>query len=376
MNPYGQALRSSEEADRLYAVQDLMESPSPDGASLLVERLPGEPSQAVKDAIVFALKTLPCSKSYEDLFRLFRSEDAYLRNAAVSVFGSQGPEALAFLTAHLDHADREVRKLILDALFEIGGLEARLAIRAGLHDPSLNVRITAVEYLGRLEDRDSVEEMLQLFEEETDPMLRTTILESLALVGKDGDVKAVLSVLAPGRGLAAVDPLYVPAVLRLAMEHGNLGTLEGLLRGLTDLRTYAEDVLQAVGVAKNRFAEELEGDFFLEEVLAILGDPEVSEGVRYAAVEDLLSRPREVLPSRRLCELGMDLLSRKGMAYGGVRLLASSGEKAGLDKILEIMGETRDPELRGLCEELAAEGTGEAEGSPTPGSRDIPAGRG
>jgi HEAT repeat protein len=145
------ALNSEDEVERIYAAQDIAESEKPELAEFLLKRLSLEESQAVKDAIIFALGNLSCSRIYPMIFRLFRSPDAYLRNAAIGIFGSEGKNAVSFLASHLNHSDREVRKLILDALFATGVPDAARAIRKCLYDSSLNVRITAAEYLGRMD---------------------------------------------------------------------------------------------------------------------------------------------------------------------------------------------------------------------------------
>ncbi len=185
------ALNSFEEAERIYAAQDIAETKHPDMAVYLLNRLPLEESHAVRDAIVFALKNLPCSEIYDMLFKFFRSPDAYLRNAAISIFGSEGDKAIDFLTSHINHADGEVRKLILDALFASGVPGAIQAIRQAMNDPSVNVQITAVEYLGRLEDRDSVNKIIELFQEKAEPMLRIAILEFLYMVGSGTDIMKI-----------------------------------------------------------------------------------------------------------------------------------------------------------------------------------------
>ncbi|MCP4350926.1 MAG: HEAT repeat domain-containing protein [Desulfobacterales bacterium] len=78
-------------------------------------------------------------------------------------------------------------------------------------DPSMNVQITAVEYLGRLEDRQSVDNLLNLFRDETEPMLRIAILEAISLIEcRKTDIEEFVSILAPYGDFALADPLYYP----------------------------------------------------------------------------------------------------------------------------------------------------------------------
>ncbi len=348
-------LQSTDEAERIYAAQDIGERRNPDMAAQLIRRLTVETSQLVKDAIVFNLKKMPCHRIYEELFRLFASSDAFLRNAAVAVFGSEKDAAIAFLTAHLDHANREVRKLILDALFLTGTPEARLAIRAGLHDPSINVQITAVEYLGTMEDRGSIDDMLLLLEKKTEPMLRCTILDSLARISTDGIIQKVMAVLGAEEDINRIEAVFIPGVIRLAAQSGDLDFICKVFETIKDLHTYADDIMRAVGETRRHFKNILDECCVLDMVVSMAKNPRLREDVRYGAVELILSDDQKLLKGGELLSLGNALISEPSMIYAGVRLLALSEEKSGMDTIREIITETKDEELRSLCEELSGD---------------------
>ncbi|MFH1009500.1 MAG: HEAT repeat domain-containing protein, partial [Candidatus Latescibacterota bacterium] len=269
MDDFINRLNSPDEAERLYATQDIADAGRTDLAPVLVKRLELEESQAVREAIVCSLKAMPCPDIYQCLFELFSSLDAYLRNAAVAAFGAQGDEAVAFLSSRFAHEDREVRKLILDALFQLGTPEAVVAIRRGLRDSAVNVRITAVEYLGRLEDRDTVDEMLALFREEREPMLRTSILEALSVVGNGAATNEALRILAPDGNFSRVDPLYLPEVITLAARTGDVEVICAVVDAVTDLRTYADNIIRAIGQAKRRFKDIICEDRIFEKAMAI-----------------------------------------------------------------------------------------------------------
>lgn len=351
MNDLINRLNSTDEAERLYAAQDIADAGRTDLAPVLVKRLELEESQAVREAIVCSLKAMPCPDIYQGLFELFSSLDAYLRNAAVAVFGAQRDEAVAFLSLHFGHGDREVRKLILDALFQLGTPEATVAIRRGIRDSAVNVKITAVEYLGRLEDSDTVDEMLALFREEPEPMLRTSILEALSLVGNGAATDEVLRILAPGGDFSQVDPLYVPEVIILAARTGDVEVICAIIDAVTDIVTYADNVMRAIGQAKRRYRDIICEDRIFEKAMAIAGDGQVPESIRYAAVEHILSGDG-ICAGDRFYSLGSRLVCEENMAFAGVRLLAAAGIPDGIQKVKTVMEETNDRELRALCEEL------------------------
>jgi hypothetical protein len=352
------ALNSADEADRLFAVQDLGDLKDPRAAGPLVARLGLEDSQAVKDAIVFALRGTACAGAHASLFELFHSPEAYLRNAAVTIFGSEGDEGTAFLTAHLDHSDKEVRKLILDALFQIGTPETVLAIRAGLHDEAENVRITAVEYLGRLGDQESAAEMAALFEKEAEPMLRVSILEALALINNTEAIEQVLWILAPNGNGEGLDPLYLPQAVALTASKGRAEDLSHLVHGIMDHQSYAEDIVKAVARARRRFNGSFRDEPTFEKLLILASDDRVREDVRFVAVDLLVEDDAENAHDGRLEKLhalGCRLVDDEGMAYAGIRLLAHRGAPEGRERIRSVLATSRDEDVLALCREVLAE---------------------
>lgn len=265
MDELAKALNDSDETERIYAAQDIAETNNPDMSIYLIDRLQIENSQAVRDAIVFSLNNLSCSGNYEKIFHLFSSPDPYLRNSTIDIFGSEGNEAIFFLESHMDHADGEVRKLILDALFATGVPDALPAIRKGLHDPSVNVKITAVEYLGRLEDRESIEIMLEIFSNDTEAMLRTAILEMLCQIEcRKTDAEDFVSILAPYGDFSLMDPIYLPHMIRLSSKIGDADTLCTLVNTIADINIYAEDIVYAIEQADRIYEEFIKEDCVLE----------------------------------------------------------------------------------------------------------------
>ena len=349
------SLASDDEAERLYAVQDMTRMQDVSGvAKQLLERLQKETSQVVCNAIVFALKSIDCSDVHELLFQMFFSPDAFLRNVAVAVFGQGGENALAFLASHLDYTDREVRKLILDALFLIGSKDAVLAIRAGLHDPSANVKITAVEYLGRLMDVESTEEMLEYLKNDSEPMLRTSILDALTNIGKKETAGNVLSILAADGDIRNVDPIYIPKVIELISRTGDRQDIKKMFEAVNMFPEYGEEIVRAAGEAERRLSGTLAEEGITAKVIAIAADKEARIEVRYAAVELLARHDFNAMQTDILYALGVALLEEKDMIYPGVKLLALCKSDLSATLIKNLMKETKDEELRFFCEELTS----------------------
>ena len=112
-------LNSKEESERLYAVEDILDFGLIELSLELLTRLKVETSPAVKNSIVSVLQKMEHTPAYPVIFKLFPDRDAFMRNSAVSIFSAYGENVVTFLSSYLDHADKEVRKLILDSLVEI-----------------------------------------------------------------------------------------------------------------------------------------------------------------------------------------------------------------------------------------------------------------
>ena len=345
-------LNSPDEAERLYAVEDFSAKSGPEVAVHLAKRLAVEDSPLVRDALVFSLKKKDCTLAYDILFEMFVSPDASIRNAAVGIFGAGGDDAVAFLTSRLDHADKEVRKLLLDALFETGTPDALLAIRAGLHDPEPNVKITAVEYLGALGDTESIDEMMNLFKRDSEPMLRAAILEAFSRVAKGEGVDKILAILNPEGDLYDIDAFYLPQLLDLMAKSGELEDVVKVMKALP-VNLYGEDIVRAVLELKKRFGDVLNNKDIYEKVVEIIENKEAKEEARYNAVECLISSESSPVDAHTLYSLGLALVSESGfMLYPGVRLLSRSGLEDARERIKEICETTEDDDLKEFCMEL------------------------
>lgn len=350
-----ESLSSADESKRIYAVQDIGDTGDPEMVPYLIKQLRVEPSRVVKDAIVFQLKQMDCSKDYPLLFTLFVSPDAYFRNAAVEIFGSGGDNVIGFLTAHLDHSDREVRKLILDALFCVGTMEAILAIRAGLYDTAVNVKITAVDYLGRLKDRESVPEMIELLKSDPEPMLIIAVLESLPFLASESEIEKTLQTILPGGDLSRAEPLYIPEILRLAAKAADQDVIRRMIEDVTDLKSYAQDILVMLGDAKTRFSDLLEHEPIRDRLIQLVCDTEVNELARHAGCEQLMEKG--VLNSDQLMSIGLSLLTEDVMMFAAVRFLGASGNETAIESLREVRASAKDDQLLDVIDELLSQQT-------------------
>lgn len=189
MNPIDglrERLEDDDESTRAYAAEDAGHDDRPEDVAPLAERLAREPSRAVREAIVNALCRMTGEAVSAWATEMLRSDDAFVRNAGVTVLQSRGAGVFDRLAAAFLEADVDVRKFILDAAAGLRGDGVERVLALGLDDPDLNVRIAAVEHLGgrkRVELRGRFEAIVA---GDDDAMMVSTALAALEETGDAG----------------------------------------------------------------------------------------------------------------------------------------------------------------------------------------------
>ncbi len=184
-------LNCPDEAERIYAAEDIGYLNSSDGVPALSQRLSHEPSRAVREAIFQAFIRIEADAAIEVCIGLLNSEDSQLRNQAVDVLRHKGAAAFPFLAAVMREGDKDLRKLVLDILSEVDFSGAEAIYEAALSDPDMNVVITAVENTAKMravQFRQQIEEILSTASQ---PMLiRRNRLEALGGIGDQSSLSS------------------------------------------------------------------------------------------------------------------------------------------------------------------------------------------
>src|ERR1017187_6289263 len=163
LKEYVDKLACPDEAERIYAAEDIGYLNTPDGVGALLQRVAGEPSRAVREAIFQALTRIDADAAIEGAIWLMGSDDPQIRNQAVEVLRHKGARSVPFLSSVMRDGDKDLRKLVLDVLSGVESSGAEAIYQAALDDPEPNVVITAVENLGRTRAtgfRRRIEELL------------------------------------------------------------------------------------------------------------------------------------------------------------------------------------------------------------------------
>ena len=187
---------------------------------------------------------------------LHSEDNAGLRNSAVEGLTMLGRKAIPYLIKNLNDNDHDVRKFIVDTIGEIwankdfhgadalSGEEQSVVdeLIKATRDADENVRLSAIEALGKIGSQKAVNILLSIVEE-GDAALKFTALEALGNIGRPVPMDGVYNVLS--------DRLLRRAAYDLIGKVGGLEALPYLLDGLKESST---SIREAAIVAVKRIA--------------------------------------------------------------------------------------------------------------------------
>lgn len=179
-------LASDDEADRIYAAEDIGYANQAEGIPPLFARLRVEHSRAVREAIFDALLQVKDDAVIEGALRLLDSEDSFLRNHAVEILQARGSQAVPFLRVAFRGGSNDRRKFVIDILARLTDPATSDIYEEALRDPDLNVVITAIESLGATRRPGFRQKVEDLITPNGHPMLLCAAIEALAQIG-DGE---------------------------------------------------------------------------------------------------------------------------------------------------------------------------------------------
>lgn len=241
-------LNSNDEKTRAFAAEDIAYDGMVEGISHLVKRLQVDSSHFVREVIVTSLKTMNGPELIENVIPLLRSDDAFIRNAAIEILSARGENAIESIKKLLHDSDKDVRKFALDVLFQLNDFYSAYMIAEALDDSDINNVITAVEYLGKLEATAQCSQIGRVFKNTSNLLLRCTCLEALSIIGDDESIYSVDEVYSDFNSISVLEQysylklvagkgteMHLPLVISLIREKGEvmhkeiINALEGIL---------------------------------------------------------------------------------------------------------------------------------------------------
>ncbi|HEY5593908.1 MAG TPA: HEAT repeat domain-containing protein, partial [Nitrospiria bacterium] len=171
---------------------------------------------------------------------LYQEGNVGKRNAAEEALRLLGKTAVVPLLTHLRKANTDVKKMIIEALGEIGDKRAAPELRLMLEDPDENVRLAAIESLGKIKESHTVDALMPLLRSET-PLIRFATVKALERLGDERIVDPLVRIAAQ-KGLERVvlealgtfaDPAVLAPILT-GLREGTTRIKESALKALVD----------------------------------------------------------------------------------------------------------------------------------------------
>lgn len=210
-------LNSENEKKRAFAAEDIAYDGLIEGIVPLVDRLQIETSRFVKEAIVNSLKAMNGLDLVNNVIPLLRSDDAFIRNASIDILSAQGGNVIEPIRKLLSDPDKDVRKFAIDVVMQLKSGYSANMIAEALDDVDMNIVITAVEYLGRMESYAYAHRVNALLQNTPNLLLRCTCLETLAIIADKESVAAVAAVYPNSR---LISPLELYSYLKFIAYRG------------------------------------------------------------------------------------------------------------------------------------------------------------
>ncbi len=110
------------------------------------------------DAAFFSFKVKPKrDKDFEAMFKMLKSDNAYLRNAVISFLQDYGQEAKEFVKKLMENEDKDIRIFAINILGDVRYEDSIDMLRHFIvKEEDINALMTAVDYLGEIGNKDDI----------------------------------------------------------------------------------------------------------------------------------------------------------------------------------------------------------------------------
>ena len=124
-------------------------------------------------------------EDFEEMFKLLKSDNAYLRNAAIEFLKQYGSEAKGFLEELMNSEDRDIRIFAINILGDIRFEDSVDMLRRFiLKEKDINALVTAIDYLGEIGEAQDIALLEALKKEIDDDYVKFAIDLAIKRIGK------------------------------------------------------------------------------------------------------------------------------------------------------------------------------------------------
>lgn len=124
-------------------------------------------------------------EDFEEMFKLLKSDNAYLRNAAIEFLKQYGSEAKGFLEELMNSEDRDIRIFAINILGDVRFEDSVDMLRRFiLKEKDINALVTAIDYLGEVGEKQDIPLLEALKKEIDDDYVKFAIDLAIKRIGK------------------------------------------------------------------------------------------------------------------------------------------------------------------------------------------------
>ncbi len=190
-------LKNADPGLRRKAVRELVRFPEQrEVVDALCEAL-GDPNKGVQNITIEALSSMMHENTVQGLISVVKSSDLNTRNAGMTILRNLGPMAIAPLVKAVE-ASEDVDEII-QILVILGDIHSPLATETVLKyitHADDNIKTTAVESLGKIQDPKAVEALLEAYK--NSDILKYSIVEALGNISVETAMPVMLGALESG----------------------------------------------------------------------------------------------------------------------------------------------------------------------------------
>ncbi len=308
----------------------------------LIEICEKEKERALKEKILFIISNLISEIDFEMFERMLQSADPFVRNGAVELLKENREKLYPLIEELSKHSDKDVRKFAIDALVEDSSDDAAKILGGALDDREINIRITAIEYLGNAGATAYTEKIEKLLLSEENVLLKCTALEALAKIGHSPHAREIIDKFSEEN-----NPMIIFSFLKYLAAFGKdkeLQLIDKIIERDESLfnREYIDAIEKIQTRAKieklpenvlkrlERIAEKTDNSPLKYEIMKLLNKVK----------EEDLTEVREKLKSEDEMEIlsAVEILRDRGTAED-IELLEELADRIESDEILEAIGD-------------------------------------
>ena len=325
-------LKNSDPNQRRKAIRELASYPENQNVVAALCDALGDPNKGVQNITIEVLSSVPHKNIVLGLINVVKSPDLNTRNAGMTILRNLGPMAIEPIVSALN-ASTDVDEII-QLLVILGDIKSHIATDTVLkyitHEDD-NVKTTAVESLGKIQDPKAVKVLLETYK--TTDILKYSIVEALGNIAVEEVIPVLIASLESGDMLeyftaigalgATESPKAIEVLCKKLLSEEDSGTRRLIFKSLAQIEQANKGCLKSIA-----------SDDILEILKGLLDNHDAAE-YRYL-VEVASAIENEAFAGALLDALQSPEEDISDSAFEGLCKLGNKAVKVALEKIGKV----------------------------------------